>query len=175
MDLRQKKTIRSIQNAFLRLRSEKEIERIRIKEIIELAEISKGTFYLHYHDIYDLAEQMQNEVINKVIGYIEHPDAVLEDQRLFAKELLEAFLAQQNLINLLFSQSQDAIVPKRIEEEIKRKVLELRPDAFDDPYVSISLTYKVYGAYYAFLQYNNKFGSSKVIDIISGFSEKISL
>ena len=140
MDLRQKKTIRSIQNAFLKLRSEKEIERIRIKEIIELAEISKGTFYLHYHDIYDLAEQMQSEVINNVIGYIEHPDAVLENQQLFTKELLEAFLAQQNLITLLFSQSQDAIVPKRIEEEIKRKVLELRPDAFDDPYVSISLT-----------------------------------
>ena len=103
MDLRQKKTIRSIQNAFLKLRSEKEIERIRIKEIIELAEISKGTFYLHYHDIYDLAEQMQSEVINNVIGYIEHPDAVLENQQLFTKELLEAFLAQQNLITLLFS------------------------------------------------------------------------
>ena len=175
MDLRQQKTIRSIKNAFLRLRSEKELERIRIKELVELAEISKGTFYLHYHDIYDLAEQMQCEVINNVIGYIEHPDAVLEDQELFTKELLEAFLAQQNLINILFSQSQDAILPKRIEEELKRKVFELRPEAFEDPYVCISLTYKVYGGYYAFLQYNNKFGSSKVIDIISSFSQKISV
>lgn len=174
MDLRKKKTIRSIQNAFLKLISVKPLEGIRVKELADAAEISKGTFYLHYHDIYDLAEQMQNEVINRVIGYIEHPGAVIDNHQLFTRELLEAFLAQQNLINLLFSGAQDSIVPKRIEHAIKSRLLELNPEAFNDPYVSISLTYQVYGGYYAFSQYNNKFGSMKVIDIIAEFSEKMS-
>lgn len=173
MDLRKKKTIRSIQNAFLKLISEKELSNIRVKELAELAEISKGTFYLHYHDVYDLAEQLQNDVINRVIEYIEHPGAVLDNHQLFTKELLEAFLAQQNLINILFSDSQDAIVPKRIEEAIKQRLMELVPDAFENPYVSISLTYQVYGGYYAFSHYNNKFGSRQVIDIIAEFSERM--
>ena len=69
MDLREIKTQRSIRNAFLQLRSEKPLERIRVKELAELAEISKGTFYLHYHDVYDLSEQLQNEVIENVISF----------------------------------------------------------------------------------------------------------
>ena len=59
MDLREIKTQRSIRNAFLQLRSEKPLERIRVKELAELAEISKGTFYLHYHDVYDLSSSFR--------------------------------------------------------------------------------------------------------------------
>lgn len=54
MDRREIKTKRSIKNAFLKLRSKKEIEQITIRELAEEAEISKATFYLHYRDIYDL-------------------------------------------------------------------------------------------------------------------------
>ena len=81
MDLRQKKTIRSIKNAFLRLRSEKELERIRIKELVELAEISKGTFYLHYHDIYDLEEQLEIETIQSLLKNIPHPEYILTNKK----------------------------------------------------------------------------------------------
>ena len=56
MDLREKKTKRNIRNAFIELRAKKPLERISIKELAELAEISKATFYLHYKDIYDLSE-----------------------------------------------------------------------------------------------------------------------
>ena len=63
MDLREKKTKRSIKKAFLQLRAQKPLEKITIKELSELAEISKATFYLHYKDIYDLSSQLQNEVI----------------------------------------------------------------------------------------------------------------
>ena len=50
MDLREKKTKRSIKNAFIKLRSSKPLERITIKELVDLAEISKATFYLHYNN-----------------------------------------------------------------------------------------------------------------------------
>ena len=59
MDLREKKTKRNIRNAFIELRAKKPLERISIKELAELAEISKATFYLHYKDIYDLSENLQ--------------------------------------------------------------------------------------------------------------------
>ena len=38
-----------------------------MKELAELAEISKATFYLHYHDIYDLSSKMQKEVIHTAL------------------------------------------------------------------------------------------------------------
>ena len=58
MDLRERKTKRAIKDAFLQLRVKKPLERIRVKELSELAQISKATFYLHYKDIYDLSEQL---------------------------------------------------------------------------------------------------------------------
>ena len=51
MDLRVEKTKRSIINAFLNLRSRKPLEKITVKELSEIAQINKATFYLHYHDI----------------------------------------------------------------------------------------------------------------------------
>ena len=70
MDLRTKKTRRSIKNAFLQLRASKDIERITVKELADLAEISKATFYLHYHDVYDLSDDLEKEVIQSCLDSI---------------------------------------------------------------------------------------------------------
>ena len=70
MDLREQKTKKSIRNAFLELRAHKPLERITVKELAELAQISKATFYLHYQDIYDLSTRMQDDVIQRVLESI---------------------------------------------------------------------------------------------------------
>ena len=51
MDMRVKKTKRSIINAFLELRSKMPLEKIRVNELCRIAEINKSTFYAHYQDI----------------------------------------------------------------------------------------------------------------------------
>jgi len=61
MDLREKKTLRAIRTAFLQLRGQRPLEKITVKELCELAEISKATFYIHYRDLYDLSERLQKE------------------------------------------------------------------------------------------------------------------
>lgn len=55
MDLRVEKTRRSIINGFLELRARKPLEKIRVRELCEKAQINKSTFYDHYRDVYDLA------------------------------------------------------------------------------------------------------------------------
>ena len=63
MDLRIQKTKKSIINSFLTLRSKKPLERITVKELSNAAQINKATFYLHYKDIYDLSEALENELL----------------------------------------------------------------------------------------------------------------
>ena len=58
MDLREKKTLRAIRTAFLQLRGQRPLEKITVKELCELAEISKATFYIHYRDLYDLSDRL---------------------------------------------------------------------------------------------------------------------
>ena len=59
MDIRIEKTRQSIINAFIELRSHKELERITIKELCEKAQINKSTFYAHYQDIYHLSDTLE--------------------------------------------------------------------------------------------------------------------
>ena len=60
-----KKTKRLIKKVFAEMLSEKkELSRISVSELCKRADISRGTFYSHYDDIYGVAEDYENEMID---------------------------------------------------------------------------------------------------------------
>ncbi len=65
VDRRVKRTKRQLTKALTKLLLEKSLKDISVLELTELADINRGTFYLHYKDIYDLYEQIENEIINE--------------------------------------------------------------------------------------------------------------
>lgn len=65
-DRRSAKTKHAIRNAFLKLLKQKSINRISVVEISKLADLGRGTFYLHYKDVYDLMEQLENDLIYNI-------------------------------------------------------------------------------------------------------------
>jgi len=58
-----KQTKKVLKDAFIELHRHKPIEKISIKEITELTGVNRGTFYIHFNDIYDLLEQIENEFL----------------------------------------------------------------------------------------------------------------
>ena len=60
-DRRVRKTKRSLRDCLIRLMKEKKIQDITVREISEMADINRGTFYLHYKDIYDLLEHVESD------------------------------------------------------------------------------------------------------------------
>lgn len=52
-----------IRRAFTSLLRQKPIQSISIKELCESAGINRGTFYSHYADIYDLLQQLEDEMM----------------------------------------------------------------------------------------------------------------
>ncbi len=57
------KTKRAIHGAFLGLLEHKPLNRITVAELSRAADLGRGTFYLHYQDIYDLSAQLENELL----------------------------------------------------------------------------------------------------------------
>lgn len=167
MDLREKKTKRSIKNAFMQLRAQKPLERISVKELAELAEISKATFYLHYHDIYDLSDCLQKEVLKNVLNSIPQPELVLSDTARFTQLLFHAFHAHQSLIEILFSGSQSAILPINIEKELKEYIFQIIPKAKDDAKFNILLTYRIQGGFYVYQNYHKKYDIDYILNVIN--------
>jgi AcrR family transcriptional regulator len=66
VDLRIKRTQKSIKNAFYELIEEKGFDHISVKDITERAMISRNTFYLHYNDKFDLLNKVCDELVFKL-------------------------------------------------------------------------------------------------------------
>lgn len=69
-DRRVKKTEKAIKTAFAELLAEKEIHNITVRELTDRADIHRATFYAHYQDIYDLYEQLENDIIEEISSII---------------------------------------------------------------------------------------------------------
>ena len=63
-DARVRYTQRVIKESFLTLLREKPVNKITVKEVCELAELNRATFYAHYSDCFALMESIELELLN---------------------------------------------------------------------------------------------------------------
>lgn len=173
MDLREKKTKRSIKKAFLEIREKKPLEKITVKELSELAEISKATFYLHYKDIYDLSEELSYEVINEIVNGIEEPENILDSNERFITELSKAMQSQEKIISILFSGSQSSIFPDIVGDILKERIYRSMPELRNDKRFQVVFTFRIYGSIFAANKHSKEYGHNFVIDVLKDITESI--
>ena len=65
VDRRVRKTKAQLRAGLARLMQKKSIKEITVKELVEEVDINRSTFYLHYQDIYDMIEHIENDLIEK--------------------------------------------------------------------------------------------------------------
>jgi len=58
---------RMIREAFLELVKEKDINKITVTDIVKRADLNRSTFYAHYADVRAILEEIENEVIDKML------------------------------------------------------------------------------------------------------------
>lgn len=117
MDLRVVKTRRSIRQAFLELRLDNPLEKIRVNRLCKLALINKTTFYKHYRDIYALSDEIENETILSIMDSFEHMNSLFADPDGFMKGLYYTFKSHERLILILFSGRMDILIEK-VEKQL---------------------------------------------------------
>ena len=62
-DRRVAKTKRAIQNAFTKLLTEKEADKITVKEIADAADVDRKTVYNYYKGVQDIFGELENELV----------------------------------------------------------------------------------------------------------------
>lgn len=173
MDLRIERTKRSIKNAFLELRAQKPLNKITVKELSERAFINKATFYSHYNDIYDLADQLENEVINNILTSIPYQKNMIEQPKYAVETIAKAFLSQNELIHVLFSENQFSTLAGKIEKQIKHNINTIYSEYKNNLEWEILLTILIQGCFYAFLSYSKDVDTQHLIDIIGKINERM--
>ena len=66
IDRRVRKTKRQLREALTTLLLEKKFSDITVREISELADVNRGTFYTHYRDTTDLLHQLESSFLNRL-------------------------------------------------------------------------------------------------------------
>lgn len=172
MDLRIEKTKCAIRNAFLQLRSRKPLEKITVKELVTIANINKATFYLHYHDIYDLSETLERDVVQSCLDGIKHPENIFKDTKNFVHELTESFVANEQLIKILFEGNRSSSFMNLFEEEFYKIIYSAYPNYKPGLENKMVMTFLIYGAYHTYEKYHEN-GINSVFNILEKFSDAI--
>ena len=67
IDRRVRKTKQQLRQALMDLMSEKPSKSISVRELAERADINRGTFYIHYKDVSDLLQRLEDEMAERLI------------------------------------------------------------------------------------------------------------
>ena len=87
-NMRQTVTKTSIVDAFIQLLSKKTFEKITIKDITDLANINRATFYAHYDDKYQLFDEILHNRSTELIAT--HTVHIIEHGYISVEPLLDA-------------------------------------------------------------------------------------
>ncbi|BAS27295.1 TetR/AcrR family transcriptional regulator [Limnochorda pilosa] len=74
VDRRKSRTRRLLRQALVELIDEEGLDRITVSSLCERADINRGTFYLHYRDIYDFIERNTVEVLEGLRKLVDRAD-----------------------------------------------------------------------------------------------------
>ncbi len=62
-DRRVRKTRKLLRQSLFQLMEHKWVQDITVREITELSDLNRGTFYIHYKDVFDMMEQIEQELV----------------------------------------------------------------------------------------------------------------
>ena len=146
MDLRMLKTQNAIHEAFYKLRKKLPLEKIRVNELCQMAQINKSTFYRHYLDVYDLSNALESEIIEAVKVGFSSANTLYSDPEQFVTGLRNALYPHRENILILFD-GRMLCFADRMEEWLTTVYLDASSTTADRN----TLSFVIGGAIHAFL------------------------
>lgn len=73
-DRRIRYTKEKLRDAMVQLMQTRHISKITVKELCEIADINRSTFYTHYNDPNDLLQSIERELFNNLLKYLVEQD-----------------------------------------------------------------------------------------------------
>ncbi len=81
VDRRVRKTRKQLRECLISLLKQKKVQDITVRELTDMADLNRGTFYLHYKDVYDLLEKTETELQTDFYELLQKHDAKDLQQR----------------------------------------------------------------------------------------------
>ena len=129
-DRRVRRAKKLLTQALTQLLQEKQINEITVKELTDLADMNRGTFYLYYKDMFDMLEKIEDgmfEALDAIVSLHEHDD-VSQQTKPILLDLFRFIQDNQEMCRVLLSPHGDMNFLHRLNEVVREKCLKAWPN-----------------------------------------------
>ena len=129
-DRRVRRTKKLLTQALTELLQKKQVNEITVKELTDLADMNRGTFYMYYRDIFDMLEKIEDELFQKldvIAQSHEHGDPTQQVKPILL-DLFRFIEENQEVCRVLLSPNGDMNFLHRLYEAIRERGLEIWKD-----------------------------------------------
>ena len=119
-------TRKAILDAFWIIYQQKPVDKISIKELVEIAHVHRSTFYRYFTDIYDLLDHLQEKVLSEISATLNSIEASdITDLLYNAESIAIALKEYAPLIYHLTGPNGDANFRNKLREQMRLRFLSL--------------------------------------------------
>ncbi|MEG0689486.1 MAG: TetR-like C-terminal domain-containing protein [Hungatella sp.] len=132
LDRRVRKTRKLLRQCLTALLKKKKIQDITVREISDMADINRGTFYLHYKDVFDLMEQIETELLDElehVLKRCQPGDLLTKPTGIFT-EVYSLVKENSDIVAILIGENGDLNFVNRLNHIVREKCLKDWMDLF---------------------------------------------
>ena len=126
-DRRVRRTKKLLTQALTELLQKKQVNEITVKELTDLADMNRGTFYMYYRDIFDMLEKIEDELFQKldvIAQSHEHGDPTQQVKPILL-DLFRFIEENQEMCRVLLSPNGDMNFLHRLNEVLREKCLHM--------------------------------------------------
>ena len=149
-----RRTQGAIRRAFAELLVEKQVlSKITVAELAERAGITRGTFYTHYNNMYEVAEELESEVVTTLLENGQEVRSV-ENVAAYFRVVFDFLRRNEDLYRVLLSSDTPLQFVGRLEQTIYTRMVELaRQQGVESPNLELGLAFFSGGVIYTLLKY----------------------
>lgn len=114
-------TKKKLRNGLLQLMEQKSINEITVKELTELVDINRGTFYFHYSDVADLLHKIEDDFFFQFYQRLNNDVRSNDDAYPYLQAVFSFLKENHDLCKILFSENGDILFANRIRKLVEER------------------------------------------------------
>lgn len=134
------RTKEHIETAFINLYEHKDIEKISIKSITDVAHVYRSTFYLYYQDIYDLLERVESQQLMSFKEYV-NQQLPLTSVNTCLQKMVLYFKSNGDLLYLLMRKSRNYQFENLVKKVVQQTIQDVLNVKQLDDHLALILNY----------------------------------
>lgn len=170
-DRRVVKTKRAIRNAFAELLTTREMDDITIRDIAEVADINRKTFYSHYSGVHDVVAEIENEIVasfDDVLAMLDLSQTLQNPYPVFAR-LTEIINSDMDFYTHLMRVNRNSSLITKLSDTLKSHILAAvaEQSTLDAATLELAVEYVSSGMFSAYQRWFNSERSQSIEEISS--------